>query len=135
MGRERLAVILLIAAIVIALSASAVPGVAETDTRITQNLRATDFPFAFYLRQVHSKIHARWEGQGRAGGQPQVVFEIVRDGTIRMLAIEKSSGNPLYDQAALTAITEVAPFPPLPHEFPKPFLRIHVGFDDAGARR
>jgi len=97
-------------------------------------LNAADFPFAWYLRQVQGKISERWESQARDGSQPQVVFEIGRDGKIRSLAVEKSSGNPLYDQAALRAITEATPFPPLPEEFRETFLRIHLGFNYSGTR-
>lgn len=97
-------------------------------------LNAADFPFAWYLRQVQGKISERWEGQARDGSQPQVVFEIARDGKIRGLAVEKSSGNALYDQAALRAITDATPFPPLPEEFRETFLRIHLGFNYSGTR-
>ncbi len=97
-------------------------------------LNAADFPFAWYLRQVQGKISERWEGQARDGTQPQVVFEIGRDGKVRGLAVEKTSGNPLYDQAALRAITDATPFPPLPEEFRETFLRIHLGFNYSGTR-
>jgi protein TonB len=99
-----------------------------------KTLHAADFPFAWYLRQVEGKISQRWEGQAQDGSQPQVVFEIGRDGKIRALAVEKSSGNPLYDQKALRAITEAHPFPPLPEEFRETFLRIHMGFNYSGTR-
>jgi len=99
-----------------------------------KTLNAADFPFAWYLRQVEGKISQRWEGQAQDGSQPQVVFEIGRDGKIRGLAVEKSSGNPLYDQKALRAITEANPFPPLPEEFRETFLRIHLGFNYSGTR-
>ena len=94
----------------------------------------SDFPFAWYLRQVESKIGERWEGKARDGNQPQVVFVIGRDGKLRELAVEKSSGNPLYDQAALRAINDALPFPPLPAEFKEPFLRVHLGFGYSGTR-
>jgi protein TonB len=97
-------------------------------------LNAAEFPFAWYLRQVQGKISERWEGQARDGAQPQVVFEIARDGTISGLKVEKSSGNPLYDQAALRAITDATPFPRLPEEFRDSFLRVHLGFDYSGTR-
>jgi TonB family protein len=100
----------------------------------TVTMNASDFPFAWYLRQVHGKISERWEGQARDGSQPQVVFEIARDGKVRALAVEKSSGNPLYDQAALRAVSDATPFPPLPEDFKEPLLRVHLRFDYAGTR-
>ena len=98
------------------------------------SLSAGDFPFAWYLRQVQSKIGEKWDVHARDGIQPQIVFEIARDGKIRGLAVEKSSGNPLYDQAAMRAITEAAPFPPLPDDFKESMLRVHLGFNYAGTR-
>jgi protein TonB len=97
-------------------------------------LNAADFPFAWYLRQVQSKISREWEARARDGIQPQVVFDIRRDGKITGLTVEKTSGNPLYDQAALRAITDATPFPPLPDEFKESFLRVHLGFSYSGTR-
>ncbi len=97
-------------------------------------LNASDFPFAWYLRQVQSKISERWEGAARAGDQPQVVFEIGRDGKVTGLKVEKSSGNSLYDQAAIRAITDATPLPPLPADFKDAFLRVHLGFNYSGSR-
>ena len=97
-------------------------------------LNATDFPFAWYLRSVQTKITERWAGKALPGQQPVAVFDITRDGRVTGLAIEKPSGNPYYDQAALRAITEAAPFPPLPPEFEGPSLRIHLGFNFSAER-
>ena len=97
-------------------------------------LNASDFPFAWYLHQVQSKISERWEGSARAGDQPQVVFEIGRDGKVTGLKVEKSSGNSLYDQAAIRAITDATPLPPLPADFKDAFLRVHLGFNYSGSR-
>ncbi len=95
------------------------------------DLKVTDFPFAYYLRQVQSKITERWQGRALQGRQPVAVFEIGRDGQVGRLRIETSSGNSYYDQVALRAITEAAPFPPLPDEFPGQVLRVHLGFNFA----
>lgn len=97
-------------------------------------LNASDFPFAYYLRIVQTKIAERWEGKALPGNQPVAVFEIGRDGRVSGLAIEKKSGNPYYDQAALRAITEATPFPPLPPEFSGSLLRVHLGFNFAADR-
>jgi protein TonB len=97
-------------------------------------LDAGDFPFAWYLRSVNAKITERWVGKAIPGQQPVAVFEINRDGRVTGLAIEKASGNPYYDQAALRAITEAAPFPPLPQEFVGPVLRVHLGFNFSAER-
>lgn len=97
-------------------------------------LNATDFPFAWYLSRVQAKVTERWAGKALPGQQPVAVFEINREGQVSRLAIERSSGNSYYDQAALRAITEANPFPPLPAEFPGQTLRVHLGFNFSAER-
>jgi protein TonB len=93
---------------------------------------ASDFPFTYYLRLIQSKIGERWAPpRAAAGGGERVVvlFEIQRDGQIREPTVERTSGNSLYDQSALRAVTEASPFPPLPPEFKASSLRVHFGFE------
>jgi len=91
-------------------------------------LNVTDFPYSYYIRQVAEKIRAQWNGKAIPGQQPAVIFEIRRDGRLNQVGIDKSSGNPAYDQVALRAINDAGPFPPLPDEFKKPTLRIGLQF-------
>ena len=97
-------------------------------------LNVSDFPFAWYLSRVQAKVTERWVGKALPGQQPVAVFEISREGQVSRVAIEKSSGNSYYDQAALRAITEANPFPPLPAEFPGQTLRVHLGFNFTAER-
>ncbi len=95
-------------------------------------LDVSDFPYAWYLRQVLQKVEGQWQRQNRPHEpeqKPLVFVEIQRDGSIRMPRIEKSSGNSLYDQAALRAVMEASPFPPLPEDWSKPSLRVLFRFD------
>lgn len=99
----------------------------------TLTLDVSDFPHAWYLRQVLQKVEEKWQRQNQAGEPPQkplLLVEIQRDGSLAQIAtIEKSSGNALYDQAALRAIMEASPFPPLPPDWTKPSLRVLFRFD------
>jgi len=97
-------------------------------------LNVSDFPFAWYLSRVQAKVTEKWVGKALPGQQPVAVFEISREGQVSRIAIEKSSGNSYYDQAALRAITEANPFPPLPAEFPGQTLRVHLGFNFTAER-
>jgi TonB family protein len=93
---------------------------------------ASDFPFTYYLRLIQSKIGERWTPPRAAatGGERVIVlFEIQRDGQVREPSVERSSGNALYDQSAVRAVTEASPFPPLPPEFKASSLRVHFGFE------
>ena len=91
-------------------------------------LSVSDFPYAYYIRQVAGKIRERWDGKAIPGQQPAVIFEIGRDGRLNLARIDKSSGNAYYDQVALRAINDAGPFPPLPDDFKKPVLRIGLQF-------
>jgi TonB family protein len=96
---------------------------------------ANDFPFTYYLRQLHAKVSEQWRRPPLATAEPKtavVYFEIDRDGQIRgEPRIKKSSGNELYDQAALRAVVSSIPFPPLPREFPGQYLQVNFGFDQS----
>ena len=95
-------------------------------------LDVTDFPYAWYLRQVLQKVEERWQTQNRsseAAQKPRIYVEIRRDGTIAPPRIDQSSGSSYYDRAALRAITEASPFPPLPPEWANPSLRVLFNFD------
>ena len=89
---------------------------------------SSDLTPAWYVRSVNAKIKERWAGKAIPGKQPAVVFEIRRDGQLDNVVIETSSGNPYYDQAAIRAIREASPFPPLPTDFQEPTLRIKLQF-------
>jgi protein TonB len=92
-------------------------------------LNVSDFPFAWYMRIISAKVTEGWSARALEGRQPVAVFEIGRNGQVSNLSIEKSSGNPYYDQAALRAIIGANPFPPLPEDYKQPFLRVHMGFN------
>jgi periplasmic protein TonB len=101
----------------------------------TVTLSVSDFPYAWYLAAVTRKIQERWDGRAIEGRQPEIVFAIGKDGQLRRLEVGKSSGNPAYDQLAIRAIRDAAPFPNLPDGFDKPTLTIGLQFIyDARAR-
>ena len=109
----------------------AVPQPGRVDGSLTGSGAVTldvDFPYAWYLRIIHQKISQNWDGQSRDGSQPVIVFEIGRNGQVGRLAVETTSGNPLYDQAAMRAIQNANPFPELPADFKLSVLRIHLKF-------
>jgi len=94
---------------------------------------ASDFPYTYYLRQLHAKVSERWRRPPLVATEQSsavVYFEIDREGQIRGdPKIKQSSGNELYDQAALRAVVDAIPFPPLPREFPGQYLKVNFGFD------
>ena len=107
------------------------PNVATQSTG-SISLDVSDFPFTYYLRQIQAKISERWvppRAAAHGGERVIILFEIDREGRIKEPSLERSSGNSLYDQSALRAVSEASPFPPLPPEFKAPSLRVHFGFE------
>ena len=96
------------------------------------SLDASDFPYAWYLRQVLQKVEGEWQRQNQRSQplqKPIISVVIQRDGSIRVPKIQESSGNAIYDQAALRAVLDASPFPPLPQDWTKPSLDVHFRFD------
>jgi TonB family protein len=57
-----------------------------------------------------------------------VHFVINRDGTIRDVTNETASGNGTFDRAALRAVLEATPLPPLPFGYSGTYLGVHLTF-------
>jgi len=94
----------------------------------TVTLNVADFPYAWYIQAIHRKIQERWEGRAIEGRQPEIIFEIERNGRLRRVMVGKTSGNSAYDQLAMRAISEANPFPELPQGFEKPTLTVGLQF-------
>jgi TonB family protein len=93
-----------------------------------------DFPFQWYLSAVQRKVYEQWtQPLSSAQGQKAIiVFEIARNGEVTRARVEKTSGDPAYDVAALRAVTGANPLPPLPQEFKGSMIRVHFGFEYTG---
>jgi TonB family protein len=92
-------------------------------------LDASGFDSPYFLNVVFSKIRRAWDNP-YAGSDSigcTIYFVINRLGKISDSAIERSSGLPAYDQAALRAVLGSKP-PPLPNQFGSDELGIHLEF-------
>lgn len=90
-----------------------------------------DFPFAYYLSTMKRKIAALWRVPGTSSSEPRhcrVYFRVDRAGSIQSPSVETSSGNFLFDQAALRAVVQAGPLPPLPSGFADDYLGVHFSF-------
>lgn len=61
-------------------------------------------------------------------GVPLLVIRLRRDGTVLDVAIDKSSGFPLLDEAALKAVRDASPVPPFPAGYPNDQMEIGLDF-------
>jgi protein TonB len=90
-----------------------------------------EFPFAYYLSTMKRKIAAVWRVPGTSSSEPlhcRVYFRVGRSGSIQSPSVETSSGNFLFDQAALRAVVQASPLPQLPSGFADDYLGVHFSF-------
>ncbi len=88
------------------------------------------FPYPWYITQVRNSLWSQWEKRRPVGVTlgTLVSFAIARDGKIKDLNIEKSSGDDSFDFAAKSAVINAGPFPPLPMLYEKDELTVTVEF-------
>jgi TonB family protein len=92
-------------------------------------LEGGDFPYTIYVENMKRLVGTKWfRPQAGAGSVSTVYFVIDRDGTIRDAKVETPSGNGTFDRAALRAILEASPLPPLPFAYNGTFLGVHLTF-------
>lgn len=92
-------------------------------------LDVKEFPFSYYLSVIESRISANWEPPFGAVGSAVVHFNILRNGQLTSIQIQKESGNFLLDQAALRAVTLANPLPRLPYDYSEPSLGVSFEFE------
>lgn len=86
-----------------------------------------DFTYAYYLDRLLSLIDAQWQRPSMGSGVKAVIFfRIGRDGAMTDLQVEQSSGYNSFDLAALRAVQNAAPFPPLPRAYKHADLGVHL---------
>lgn len=87
--------------------------------------------FAYYLSQIQRKIASNWAPPGNFGGRrvtASVRFRIERNGEVTAPRIDEPSFDSTFDQAALRAVAQSAPLPPLPAEYAREWLGITLEF-------
>lgn len=97
-------------------------GTHEKETGKTLQLNTAELKYQKYLLDMKRKIEFYWDYPALAArngwqGSLFINFTINRDGTVSEVRLERSSGYPMLDDAAITAIRLAAPFPPFPADF------------------
>ena len=86
-----------------------------------------DFTYSYYIDRMVALIRARWNRPGTAGEiESAVHFRILRDGTIKEVDLRSPSGDVLFDRAALRAVKDASPLPPLPVGFRQESLGVNL---------
>jgi periplasmic protein TonB len=90
----------------------------------------SDFQFSYYIQRMLVAIGMNWFKPSQGGSvSPVIHFRIEKDGTISDAAVERSSGLPFVDRAALRAVLSSSPLPPLPVEYAGSHLGVHLKFE------
>jgi periplasmic protein TonB len=96
---------------------------------VTAQFEGGDFPYTIYIDRMRTLIGSHWfRPQVGAGATTVIYFVIDRDGTIRDVKTETSSGNDAIDRAAMRAVMEATPLPPLPFGYAGTYLGVHLTF-------
>lgn len=91
----------------------------------------TNFPYPWYITQVRNALWNAWQKtkpKNNNGLSVLVSFNIDKNGAVFEVQIEKSSKDEAYDYAAMSAVKNSDPYPPLPEDFGKEILTVTVEF-------
>lgn len=87
--------------------------------------------FGGYASLVVQRVTEKWQTSGLAGMHLPVVvitFDIQRDGSVKNSQIAQRSGNSTLDFSALRAVSDAAPFPPLPPQYSGSSTNVELRF-------
>lgn len=87
--------------------------------------------FGAYADLVAQRVTEKWQTTGLAGVSAPIVivtFDIQRDGSIRNAKVVQRSGNTTLDYSALRAVSDAAPFPPLPPGYERNEASVELQF-------
>jgi colicin import membrane protein len=74
--------------------------------------------FDAYYSKIRDEIWQQWvyPDTGQKDLEAVISIRIMKDGTVTVQKIEKSSGNPIFDRSAIKALTKASPLLPPPYE-------------------
>jgi protein TonB len=81
-----------------------------------------------YGEAIRARILAHKPSRIRLYGTVGLTFSVSTDGRLLAVAVSMSSGSDILDQAALAAVQEAAPFPPLPEGTAEQQLTFSIPF-------
>ncbi len=100
----------------------------------TLRLNTTELRYQKYLMNMKTRIELYWEFPVLAvrngwQGNLRINFTINEDGTLGEIKIANSSGYPVLDDSARTALKLAAPLPPFPENFDIKQIKINAHFE------
>jgi protein TonB len=92
--------------------------------------------YGWYVEAVRRKIGGSWnlfeiDPAVRSARRAKAVmtFAIYRDGSVKNVRMEQSSGNSSMDISAQRALANAAPMPPLPNDYAGSYVNVSFDFD------
>ena len=89
------------------------------------------FTYSYYLNILLKKISTNWHNpfKGRDVVLKTIVyFEVDKTGLIYNVRLEEKSGDGIYDETTMRAVTMAKKLPPLPKEFADDYLEVRMEF-------
>lgn len=88
-----------------------------------------NFKHSYYVDRLTAMLAGQWQRPALGGELVSLVkFTIHDDGAVSDIHVVESSGYSSYDLAALRAVQQAAPFPPLPQSYRQKSLGVTVEF-------
>lgn len=100
---------------------------------------STDVSGPVYWKKVGDSVALHWQQQraqlrkDQAGRDLRVQFRLYPSGYAQLIQVERSSGDPIVDEAGLRTVLSLHPFPPFPPDVREPSVDVHV--DLPGSKR
>jgi len=89
------------------------------------------FTYSYYLNILLNKINKNWQNPFKGKDivlKSIVYFEVDKNGKIYNVRLEENSGDQIYNETTIRAVTLTKKLPPLPQEFSDDYLKIHLEF-------
>lgn len=84
------------------------------------------FPYDYYLEQMLGKIRQSWVRPPVQGIETLITFRVLPNGEIVEVDVRESSGSRGFDLAALRAVRNASPLPPLPTSYRENHLTVNL---------
>jgi protein TonB len=99
------------------------------DALVDLKVEGRPFPFPGYLERLVQKLYRSFRPTTREQLHALVYFEVERTGKVSGIDLEEPSGNFLFDQSAVRAVSDASPMPPLPDGYTGDYLGVHFDFN------
>jgi len=84
------------------------------------------FPYDYYLEQMLTQIRRGWTRPPMEAVRTLLSFRVLANGEIRDIEVREPSGSRSFDLAAIRAVRNASPLPPLPASYRKGSLTVNL---------